>query len=109
MVKILIPCVQLGTIMPYRKTSSSPNQDTCSKTLTLPMQSWAQLYEIAQLRERTTKQALIIAIKSEWEFSKDKERHQALQQLELHRTKDNGVNKIPAEIQKISDIPQIES
>ena len=89
--------------MPYRQTRKF--EDTCSKTLTLPMKTWAQLYEIAHLQEKTTRQGLVEAIKNEWEFQKDKDKFKALRQLELAKL-DNGVNaKIP---ENLSKIPQIE-
>lgn len=92
--------------MPYRSTGARYN-DTCSKTLTLPMETWAQLYEIAKIKSKTSRQALVQAIKSEWEFQKDREKHQALRQLELDRIEDNNPNKVIKD--ELSNIPQVEN
>ena len=70
------------------------------------MKTWAQLYEIANFQEKTTRQSLVEAIKNEWEFQTDKKKFKALRTLELKKL-ENGVNaKIPKNLDKI---PQIET
>ena len=69
------------------------------------MQTWAQLYEIASMKSIKTREALIRAIKTEWEFQKDRQTYEAKRSLELEKL-NNGVNKVIKE--NLDKIPQIE-
>ena len=69
------------------------------------METWAMLYEIGKIRQKDTKQALVIAIKSEWEFQKDREKTLALRNAELEKLR-NGVNDVLKE--NAAKVPQIE-